>query len=112
MKDDRLYVIHIGECLACIAHYVAGGRETFLHSTLIQDAVLRYLQTIGQSVGHLSETLREAHPEIDWRSIIGLRDVQITEYRSKNLRAFFKEIPAADITERKIDLTRFAYYTD
>jgi integrase len=34
----------------------------------------------------------------------GLRDVQITEYRSKNLRAFFKEIPAADITERKIDL--------
>jgi hypothetical protein len=34
----------------------------------------------------------------------GLRDVQITEYRSKNLRIFFKEILAADMTERKIDL--------
>ena len=34
----------------------------------------------------------------------GLRDVQITKYRAGNLRAFFKEIPAADITERKIDL--------
>jgi integrase len=55
----------------------------------------------------------------------GLRDVQITKYRAGNLRAFFKEIPAADITERKEefetivgflpdylkDLTRFAYHT-
>jgi integrase len=34
----------------------------------------------------------------------GLRDVQITQYRAGNLRAFFKDVPVADITERKIDL--------
>ncbi len=96
MKDDRLYVIHIGECLARIAQYVAGGRETFVHSTLIQDAVLRNLQTIGQSVGRLSETLREAHPEIDWRSIIGLRNVLVHDYLGINLERIW------DIIERDV----------
>lgn len=85
MKDDRLYVIHIGECLARIAQYVAGGREALMHSTLIQDAVLRNLQTIGQSVGRLSETLRAAHPEVNWRGIIGLRNVLVHDYLGINL---------------------------
>ena len=34
----------------------------------------------------------------------GLRDVRITQWRTNNLRGFFKDIPVADITERKIDL--------
>ena len=54
MKDDKLYLIHMGECIARIEQYVAGDREAFMRSTLIQDAVLRNLQTIGQSVGRLS----------------------------------------------------------
>jgi integrase len=33
----------------------------------------------------------------------GMRDVTITTYRAKNLRTFFKDIPAEDIDERKID---------
>lgn len=33
-----------------------------------------------------------------------MRDVQITRYRAKHLRAFFKDIPAEHITERKIQL--------
>ena len=85
MKDDRLYVIHIGECLARIAQYIAGGRETFMHSPLIQDATLRNLQTIGQSVSRLSATLREEHPEVDWRSIIGLRNALVHDYLGINL---------------------------
>ena len=101
MKDDRLYVIHIGECLARIAAYVAGGRETFIHSTLIQDAVLRNLQTIGQSVSRLSEALRVAHPEINWRSIIGLRNVLVHDYLGINLERIW------DIIERDVpDLQR------
>jgi uncharacterized protein with HEPN domain len=92
VKDDKLYVIHIGECLARIAQYVAGGREAFMHSTLIQDAVLRNLQTIGQSVSRLSEALRAAHPEIDWRSIIGLRNVLVHDYLGINLERIWSII--------------------
>jgi uncharacterized protein with HEPN domain len=101
VKDDRLYVIHIGECLARIAQYVTGGREVFMHSTLIQDAILRNRQTIGQSAGRRSEALREAYPEINWRGIIGLRNVLVHDYLGINLERIW------DIIERDVpDLQR------
>ena len=34
----------------------------------------------------------------------GLRDVQVVQWRSNNLRRFFKDIAVEDIAERKIDL--------
>ncbi len=37
MKDDKLYLIHISECIARIETYLSGGRETFMDSTLVQD---------------------------------------------------------------------------
>ncbi len=38
MKDDRLYLIHIHEC---IERYIGeGGEKVFMDSDLIQDAVI------------------------------------------------------------------------
>ena len=51
-----------------------------MHSTLVQDAVLRNLQTLGQSAGRLSDALRNARPEVDWRGIIGLRNILVHDY--------------------------------
>ncbi|MGH2714334.1 MAG: HepT-like ribonuclease domain-containing protein [Thermoleophilaceae bacterium] len=53
MRDDRLYLIHIKECIDRIQQYVEDGPEAFAGSTLIQDAVLRNFQTIGQSAGRI-----------------------------------------------------------
>lgn len=49
MKDDRVYLEHIRDALARIARYTADGEERFLADTLIQDAVLRNLQTLAES---------------------------------------------------------------
>ena len=46
MKDDRVYLKHILRCIARIQEYTAGSRESFLASTLIQDGVIRNLQTL------------------------------------------------------------------
>ena len=58
MKDDRLYLIHIGECISQIEQYTAGGRDEFLDSKLIQDAVLRNLQTLSESTQRISGDFR------------------------------------------------------
>ena len=47
---------------------------------VVQDAVLRNLQTLGQSTGRLSDTLRDAHSEVNWRGIIGLRNILVHDY--------------------------------
>ncbi len=80
MKDDAIYVQHVQECLGRIEQYTAQGRSAFLASTLIQDGVIRNLQTLGQSVLKLSESLKVAHPEVDWKSIVGLRNVLVHDY--------------------------------
>ena len=80
MKDDKLYLIHIGECIQRIETYVAGGRESFATSTLIQDAVLRNLQTLAESTQRLSNALKAAHPEVNWRDISGFRNVLVHDY--------------------------------
>ena len=35
MKDDRLYLVHIHECIQRIEQYVREGREAFMRSTLV-----------------------------------------------------------------------------
>ncbi|MHB9037712.1 MAG: HepT-like ribonuclease domain-containing protein [Armatimonadota bacterium] len=80
MKDDRLYLIHISECIGRVEDYVSGGRDEFLGSPLIQDAVIRNLQTMAESTQRLSEELKSGHAEIDWRRISGFRNVVVHDY--------------------------------
>jgi uncharacterized protein with HEPN domain len=58
VKDDRLYLIHIFECLARIDRYTAEGKEAFMRDCKTQDAVLRNLQTLAESTQHLSSGLK------------------------------------------------------
>ena len=48
MKDDRVYLHHIWECIQRIEENVAGGWDQFLASHTLQDAVLRNLQTMTE----------------------------------------------------------------
>ncbi len=58
MRDDKLYLIHINECIERVEKYIAtGGKEAFMASTLIQDAILRNLQTLAESTQRLSAAL-------------------------------------------------------
>ena len=50
MKEDRVYLVHILECIARIELYTTGGRDGFLTDIKTQDAVLRNLQTLADSV--------------------------------------------------------------
>lgn len=66
MKDDRLDVIHISECIERIEKYIGeGGEKVFMNSGLIQDAVIRNLQTLAESATRISDELQDKHPEVD-----------------------------------------------
>ena len=48
-----------------------------MESTLIQDAVMRNLQILGESARRISGETKARHPEVDWRGIIGFRNVLV-----------------------------------
>lgn len=54
--------------------------EAYLDSLLIQSAVERQLEILGEAARRLSDEFRQAHPEVDWRRIIGLRNILIHRY--------------------------------
>ena len=80
MRGDRLYIEHVLECLQKIEEYCRGGRETFLGSGLIQDAVVRNLQVLAESTQRLSEAVKGSCPKVDWTAISGLRNVLVHDY--------------------------------
>ena len=49
MKDDLLHLRHIMECIRRIEENVGVGREKFMASHTLQDAVLRNLHTMSES---------------------------------------------------------------
>ena len=99
MKDDKLYLIHISECIERIESYVKGiDRKMFLDSTLVQDAVLRNLQTMAESTQHLSEKAKQSCPQIDWYKIAGFRNILVHDYLGIDVERIWiiieEEIPA------------------
>ena len=85
MKDDRLYLIHIWECIQRIEFYAEDGKAAFLASNMMQDAIIRNFEIIGEATKHLSLELRQSHPEIQWRGMAGFRDVLIHNYMGVDL---------------------------
>lgn len=104
MKDDAVYLRHVQECVARIEQYTQAGRAAFLGSTLMQDGVIRNLQTLGQSVLKLSEVLKSSHPEVEWHSIVGLRNVLIHDYLGVNMTRIW-EIVERDLPDLKAKVT-------
>jgi uncharacterized protein with HEPN domain len=79
-RDDRLYLIHVQECIARIELYTAEGEPAFLTDTKTQDAVLRNLHTLAESSQRISEPLKASRPDMDWRSIAAFRNVVVHDY--------------------------------
>jgi len=47
---------------------------------MVQDAVIRNLEIIGEAVKNLPPDLRKRYPRLPWSKIVALRNVLIHEY--------------------------------
>jgi uncharacterized protein with HEPN domain len=84
-KDPRVYLAHILECIHKIERFTSDGKPRFLQDSMVHDAVLRNFEVIGEAAKRLDDTYRQAHPEIPWRALAGLRDVLIHQYEGVDL---------------------------
>ena len=84
-KYARVYLAQMLERILRIESYTWEGESSFLQNPLIQDAVIRNLEVIGESAKRVPDEFRVQHPDIPWRALTGFREVLIHQYEGVGL---------------------------
>lgn len=80
-REFKVFLKDIVFAIQRIDGYVRGlSYEDFSKNQLVQDAVVRNLEIIGEAVKHLPADVQRQHPEVEWKKIAGLRDILIHAY--------------------------------
>ena len=85
MKEDAVYLRHILERIRRIEENASGGHDRFMASHTLQDAALRNLQTMTESIRYLSDASKATRPEIEWQHIAAFRNVLVHDYLGVDL---------------------------
>ena len=71
------------DCCERIARYASKEtRETFDSHGMPYDAIIRNIELLGEAARRIPEDVRLATPEIEWRSVIAVRNILIHGYFS------------------------------
>ena len=99
IERDGAYLWDMREAARETVELTAGLSEgEFLENRTLRRATERTVEIIGEAARRVSSMFREAHPEIPWRNIVGLRNILAHEYGRIDHEALFRtarnDIPA------------------
>ncbi|MHB1928251.1 MAG: HepT-like ribonuclease domain-containing protein [Acidimicrobiales bacterium] len=79
--DDLLYLSHIDDAISRVERTASRrGQAALEDDDTLRDATLFRLQTLAESTQRLSESFKDAHPEIPWERIAGFRNRVVHGY--------------------------------
>ncbi len=80
-QKNIIYIKHIRDAIKSILEYTKDvNKKSFNSKELIQDAIIRRIEIIGEAVKNVSNEFREKYSDIPWKKIVGMRDKLIHGY--------------------------------
>lgn len=93
MKSDDVYLHHILDAIIQVETYVVGVNEAeFYRERMVQDAVVRQLEIIGEASRRLSDDFCAKHTKIPWRAIIGMRNRIAHDYINVDVKIVWEVV--------------------
>jgi uncharacterized protein with HEPN domain len=93
MKDDLVFIDHILLCIEKIQDYTIDlSQEDFNDNELVQDAVIRNIEIIGEASKKISKDLKAQYPEVPWKVMSGMRDKLIHDYFGVDVDVVWKTV--------------------
>ncbi len=107
-REDRVRVSDMIDAAEKVCRFVDGRQRQDLDTDdMLQLACLRGIQIIGEAAANVSTETRDAHPEIPWRNIVGMRNRIVHAYSLIDLDVVWKtaieELPLLLQGLRKIE---------
>jgi uncharacterized protein with HEPN domain len=82
-RDDGLYLGHMLDMARKAAAKVRNlTRPEYDGDENLRLALVHLIQTIGEAAAHASKDTQNAHPEIPWRQVVGIRHRIVHDYMS------------------------------
>ncbi len=83
---------------------VGHTKSDLLTNTMLAYAVVRAIEVIGEAAARVTEETREAHPQIMWKNIIGMRNRIVHNYNNVNLEIVW-QVASQNLPELEQQLT-------
>ena len=55
-------------------------KEDFFNNYILQAAIIRWLEIIGEAAKYIPENIKTTYPEIPWKQMAGMRDIVAHDY--------------------------------
>jgi uncharacterized protein with HEPN domain len=99
-RDDAAFLEDMIGRIDLVLEFTSDGREAFMTSKMMQEAVIRSLEIIGEATRNVSQDLRDENSEIPWRQIAAFRNFVIHVYWDIKLERIW------EIVEKDIPILR------
>ncbi len=92
-RTPKLFILDILESAQKIEEYVKGmDFDDFSNDEKTIDAVVRKFEIIGEAANNIPQEIKIKHLDVDWRMMIGMRNVLAHEYFGTELEVVWDAI--------------------
>ena len=106
-NDDLTYLGDILDSIRRIESYTTNvSKEKLLENFMMQDAVMRQIEIIGEATNSISGEFQEKHDNLPWSQMRAIRNRIVHDYRGINLNIIWdtvqNDLPALKKQAQKI----------